>query len=171
LKGWSDVNDDDLKRLEGPALSCITATICALAIAKVDNNVWLGALYWLIFVVISGLFVDPRYYESVKQFIVYCMAPAGWLAFVWVALPVIAVIWGGSLNTALVYSLLFLMPIVFVSSCVGIAIGALARRRLIEIITEDEAVLSKLDKNLIALGALATLVYGGMAWFIKHVPG
>jgi hypothetical protein len=45
--------DDIITKLEAPALSCIIATICALAISELhsNNSVTFAGLYWLIFLV------------------------------------------------------------------------------------------------------------------------
>jgi hypothetical protein len=47
--------DDIITKLEAPALSCIIATICALAISELhsNNSVTFAGLYWLIFLVSS----------------------------------------------------------------------------------------------------------------------
>jgi hypothetical protein len=49
--------DDIITKLEAPALSCIIATICALAISELhsNNSVTFAGLYWLIFLVSSGV--------------------------------------------------------------------------------------------------------------------
>jgi hypothetical protein len=163
------MNDDDLKRIEGPAFSCIIATICALAMTQLsgNNQVVLALSDWLVFVVITGFFINPLYYSSLRQLFIYCMIPAGWLVFAWISHPVISVIWGEPLNKDFFYRLFALATIMFVSSCVGILIAVFARRPLIKVITTDEGEIARINHSLRAWGLLATVVYGAFIW-IKH---
>lgn len=112
------MNDDNLKRIEGPAFGCIVATICALAMTQIsgNNQIALALSDWLIFVVVTGLFINPLYYSSLRELFIYCMVPAGWLTLVWLSHPTLSVIWGESLNIDFFRKLFILAAIMFIAS-------------------------------------------------------
>lgn len=162
------MTEEELKRWEGPAFACLVATLCALAIAKIQDP-WVGVTYWLVFVVVSGLFIDPLCYRSTKQFFTYCMLPTGWLIFVWIALPILTVIWGGPINMDLVRSLAMLLPFVFIATAIGIPLGSLAKRPIIQVFTTDPKQVSKISNTLKAIGVLASLVLAAIVAFKSGV--
>jgi hypothetical protein len=163
------MTQEELKSFEGPAFACISATICALAISKLGDNIWLAVVYWVFFALVSGVFINPLDYKSIRQLILYCAMPAGWLVSVWVSLPLLAVAWGGKWSDNLFQSFKIIAPIMFVSSALFITIVALASRRLISLITTDDVEIGKINRRLQAWGALATCIYGGVVWLLNHL--
>jgi hypothetical protein len=164
------MNDDDLRPIEGPAFSCVSAAVCALAISNVGSYIWLAFVYLIVFYIIAGIFINPLNYNSVKQLFMYCAMPATALVFVWVNLPIVAVVWGGPIVMNVVYGMSMLAPLMFFSSCLGITITSLARRKLIATL-ESEDKIRKVRSSLEAIGGLCTVIYGGVAWFLSHGTG
>jgi len=152
------MNDDALKLWGGPASSFFPMALCAIFISvKPDNPVW-GIVWWLTFVLIAGLFVNPRDYDTWPQLAKYCLIPATVLVGAWLAIFLIRISWGGGRiqwNTVLGGAVL--APLMFAATWAGTLAGALGRDHLMLTIMADEA-LSKANKGLKAIAALATTI-------------
>jgi hypothetical protein len=150
------MNDNALKLWGGPASSFFPMALCAIFISvRPDNPVW-GMVWWLAFVLIASLFVNPRDYDSRPQLAKYCLIPATVLVGAWLATFWIRITWGGGQphwNTVL--SAAMLAPLMFAATWAGTLAGALGRDQLMQMIMADEA-LSKANRRLKAIAAFAT---------------
>jgi hypothetical protein len=70
---------ENLPKWEGPAFASILAVLLGLSFQKL-SGIFDGALYWFIFTVFCGLYIDPLRYRSWRELFLFCALPAAWLS-------------------------------------------------------------------------------------------
>jgi hypothetical protein len=150
-----------LEKWEGPAFASIIAVLCGLAFQKLEG-IFDGALYWFIFTVFCGLYIDPRRYESWRELLLYCTIPAAWLIATWSILPALGIVWGGFRPTdgdrEFYTKLLVVGPVTFAFTVLAIPLWAIGRGPILQIISTDPTRVGKLVKTLQGVGLIISMI-------------
>lgn len=160
------MTNDELHRWQGIAFSCFLAAFCALAIAKVAAAET-GIIYWLLFIIASGLVIDPTVFSSKKQLLFFCALPGFCLILVYITLPLLGLLFGGVFDRTYTIRLIVLLFFIFAITLPALFLGSLARSPIIEIFTTDLDEIEKIEKILKAIGGIMGAILAAVAFFQK----
>jgi hypothetical protein len=158
---------EDLPKWEGPAFASIVAVLLGLSFQKL-TGIFDGALYWFIFTVFCGLYIDPLQYRSWRELFLYCTLPAAWLVATWAILPALGIVWGGFNPSAgekdFYLKLSIIGPIAFGFTTLAIPFWALGKRPILQIVDADPGRVGNIVKTLQGIGLIISFILTGVLY-------
>lgn len=131
-------------KVPGIAFGCLLSLPCALALTRAGISPAPAILYWLVFVVLSGLSMDARLFDSVSELLGFAFIPSLTLiitlsfrgALSWIsgaAYLVVASIDPVRPNEASIIKIGLLYAFIFVVTAPGIVMASLSRRPTVDL--------------------------------------
>jgi hypothetical protein len=178
--GFEGMTSYDRARLEEIGFGCILAVLGALALTKPNITPNTAILYWLVFVVLTGVSIDPEAFDSVRDLAAYCSIPSGALIVTLIFRGALSFIAGAAFitvasispmpaDTGSIIKLAILYLFIFFATVPGILAGCFSRRILHQIVSgvwnAKTAKVKTLEKNIIIGLRIVSLLFGALLAF------
>jgi hypothetical protein len=168
------------QRLDGIAFACILSVPFALALTKPAINANTAILYWVIFVVLAGISINPEFFKSLGELVRYCLIPALSLVLVLSFRGALDYISGAALLTVGTFSSVpanaewvmkigFLYAFIFIVTAPAISMASLARRIFLSLGTDiwnaKPAKVKALESNIVIILRILSMLLAAFLAF------